>query len=81
MIVHRIADEPETKDFLSPRQREILDLVYVGKSNPEIGAVLGIAHQTVRNHVREVLHKLGAPNRQSAVYTALQKGLLKVERR
>jgi DNA-binding CsgD family transcriptional regulator len=43
---------------LTPRQREVLLLLWQGLSRDEAGARLGIAEQTVRNHVREIFARL-----------------------
>ncbi|RME33473.1 MAG: DNA-binding response regulator, partial [Thermoflexia bacterium] len=57
---------PET---LSAREREVLALLAEGLSNEEIAEELHIAVNTVRNHVRNILEKLGVRNRvQAAVY-------------
>lgn len=54
---------------LSPREREVLSFVAEGLSNAEIAELMGIATNTVRNHVRSILEKLGVRNRvQAAVY-------------
>ena len=47
---------------LSPRQREIAELVMQGKTSREIAEQLGIAVQTVKNHRQTILDRLGAPN-------------------
>jgi DNA-binding CsgD family transcriptional regulator len=51
---------------LTPREREVLTLVCQGKSDPEIGAELKLARNTVRNHVASPYQKLGL-NRRSAL--------------
>ncbi|MGB8020757.1 MAG: response regulator transcription factor [Candidatus Nanopelagicales bacterium] len=63
---------------LSPREREVLQLLAAGGSNSAIAAALGIAENTVRNHVRAILAKLGVANRTDAVATAVRRGLLEI---
>jgi len=63
-------------DLLSPREREVLVLIAEGLSNGEIAAELGIAVNTVRNHVRSILEKLGLRNRVQAAVYAVWAGLL-----
>lgn len=63
-------------DGITERELEVLRLVFIGKSNPEIAHLLGIKVQTVRNHLRYVFNELGAGNRVGAVYAALKRGLL-----
>lgn len=51
---------------LSPRQREVLQLIARGLTNQEIGDVLGISGETVRTHVAAVLVRLKVSNRTEA---------------
>ena len=55
---------------LSPREREVLDLIVEGKSNQEIGGVLGISPNTVKLHVSFVLKSLNVANRTEAAAVA-----------
>jgi DNA-binding NarL/FixJ family response regulator len=48
---------------LTPRERQILDLVAQGRSNVEIARRLGIEVQTVKNRLTEIYAKTGARNR------------------
>lgn len=69
----RAAAPPLPPDLLSPRERAVLALVADGLSNAEIADELGIAPNTVRNHLRSILDKLGLQNRvQVAVYAVRQ---------
>jgi NarL family two-component system response regulator LiaR len=63
-------------DDLTPREREILSLLVDGRTNAEIAAQLGLSLYTVKNHVRNLLGKLGVGSRTEAVSLALQRGLL-----
>jgi transcriptional regulator EpsA len=56
---------------LTTREREILRWVYLGKSNAEVAAILGISPLTVKNHVQKILRKLNVVNRAQAVGRAL----------
>lgn len=53
---------------LSPRQREIMLLICDGRRDKEIAARLGISLFTVREHASVAVKKLGASNRESAVF-------------
>ena len=64
-------DEPGE---LSEREREIVRLVAQGRSGPEIADELGIAHDTVRTHVRNAMAKVGARSRAHLVAKALGEG-------
>ncbi|GGK20967.1 DNA-binding response regulator [Streptomyces camponoticapitis] len=62
---------------LTPRERETLDLLGEGLSTAAISGRLGVALNTVRNHVQRVLVKLGARSQLEAVTIARREGLLK----
>lgn len=61
---------------VSPRQAEILEWLREGKSNEEIGHLLGISALTVKNHLQRLYRQLGVSNRAHAVArsTALAHG-------
>lgn len=61
---------------LTGREIEILRWVYEGKSNMEIGIILGISGLTVKNHVQNILRKLNVQNRTQAVGKGLLLNLL-----
>jgi len=61
-------------DELTPREREVLELVARGLSNLEISARLTISDKTVRNHVSIILSKLGVNGRAQAVAFARDAG-------
>lgn len=58
---------------LTPREAEILSWVVQGKTNPEIGTILGIQLTTVKKHLESTFVKLGVENRTAAVTLALEK--------
>lgn len=59
-------DDTKAIERLTPRQREILDLVVKGLTNDDIAVALGISAATVRNHLTTVLAALDAANRTEA---------------
>jgi len=59
---------------LSDREMEVLSCVVRGMSNKEIATLLGISHQTVKNHVTAILRKFGVEDRTQAVVYALKRG-------
>jgi PAS domain S-box-containing protein len=61
---------------LTPRQREILEELGHGHSTEQIAKKLSISRETVRNHIRHILQRLGARSRLEAVAIAYRDGLL-----
>ncbi len=63
--------EDDALAALSPREREILELIARGDSNKEIARTLAIAETTVKIHVQHILRKLNLSSRvQAAVVVA-----------
>jgi two-component system, NarL family, nitrate/nitrite response regulator NarL len=61
---------------LTGRQREIIALIVAGYPNKEIARCLGIAAQTVKNHVHNILDKLQLPNRYEITRRAHASGMI-----
>lgn len=55
-----------------PRQQEVANWLAAGKTNNEIGQILGISPLTVKNHVQIILRKLNVPNRTAATAAILR---------
>jgi len=73
--------EDPTEHFvpLSAREMEILQFVTRGKSNKEIAQLLGISHQTVKNHMTSILKKLDVRDRTQAAVYALRRGWVRAQ--
>ena len=54
--------------ILTPREKEIFDLLVKNQSTKEIAKTLGISEKTVRNHISNVIQKLGVDSRIQAVF-------------
>jgi DNA-binding CsgD family transcriptional regulator len=66
-------------EFLSERERQIINLMAQGHSNKEIARGLGIAPETVKAHVKHIFDKLNVHNRTRAVALAQSLGIVKTE--
>ena len=64
---------------LSPREREILELLSDGQTQKEIAASLVISPKTVGTHIQHVLAKLGVHSRAQAVAVAYNHGLVRAD--
>jgi two-component system, NarL family, response regulator LiaR len=61
---------------LTRREREVLELIAVGRSNKRIAVELGIAEKTVKTHVGHLLAKLGVADRTQAALLAVRSGVV-----
>ena len=81
-----ISDQPPTPaplgedPALSRRELEVLRLVALGWDTPHIAAELGISRHTVRNHIRNLRHKLNATTKLDAVMKGIRLGILAMGR-
>lgn len=78
-VLARISgDGPERNPVLAaltPREREVLQLLVDGAATAEVARALGVTHKTVRNQVSALLTKLQAPDRGAAVVRARDLGV------
>jgi DNA-binding NarL/FixJ family response regulator len=77
-LVDAIAQAPGEKprEPLTPREREVLELIGRGMSNKRIALELGVSEKTVKTHVGHLLAKLGVHDRTQAAIHAVRTGLL-----
>jgi len=66
------------KPSLTGREIEVLELVADGKTSREIGDLLFISENTVKNHIRNILDKLGLHSRNEAVLYAIRENLIRL---
>ncbi len=70
----RTVEPSDAEGELSDRELEVVHHGAHGRSGPEIADELGIAHDTVRTHVRNAMEKVGARSRAHLVAKALGEG-------
>jgi len=68
--------ERKRRPELSPREREIIELVAKGFTNKEIASALNLSQFTVRNHINSLTSKLQVSDRTEAAFFAIQSGLI-----
>jgi two-component system NarL family response regulator len=61
---------------LSAREVQVLELIVRGLANKQIAYALNIAEHTVKNHVKNILSKLGVQDRTQAATAAIQRGII-----
>jgi len=63
-----------SKGILTKREREVFNLLVLNKATKEIATDLNISEKTVRNHISNVMQKLGVKGRAQAVVELLKLG-------
>lgn len=69
------SDDGVYREDLTPREREILQEVARGRTNRDIAQELGLSEHTVKNHLKNILHKLQLANRVQLTRYAYERGL------
>lgn len=71
-----LAQKPEARTMLTPREQEVLEQVVEGATNKEIAKALFIEENTVKIHLHNILEKLHLQNRIQAAVYAVREGLV-----
>jgi DNA-binding NarL/FixJ family response regulator len=83
MFIERFCGPARCKSFgltsLTPRQRQVLQILVAGHSNKEIGVPLGIKERTVKSHVAKLMRMMGVKNRIALSTHAITHFLVSVE--
>ena len=61
-----------SKSVLTKREKQVFDLLVLNRSTEQIAEKLGISEKTVRNHISNVMQKLGVKGRANAVIELLK---------
>ena len=78
-LIDRLLAQPQSPHapaHVTPREREVLELILLAQSNREIARQLGIEERTVKAHVGRLMRKTGAENRIELSIKALDAGLV-----
>ncbi|MCX7957532.1 MAG: response regulator transcription factor [Deltaproteobacteria bacterium] len=80
-VLQKLKDKSleENSDILTPREREVLNLIADGKSNKEIASMLNISAKTVDVHRSNIMRKLDVHDAISLVKKAAQKGWINIK--
>jgi DNA-binding NarL/FixJ family response regulator len=70
------AQPPSPDSVLTPREREVLQLLAEGKSNKEVASTLEISVMTVETHRANIMHKLGAHSIAELVHYAIRNRII-----
>ncbi len=68
----KLYQKTKTLNVLTAREAEVLRWVVAGKSDAQIGAILGISARTAQKHLQNLYEKLGVENRTAAAMRALK---------
>jgi transcriptional regulator EpsA len=77
--ISKVAEQNIEKFSLTPREKEILSWLQHGKTNWEIGQILGATEKTIKNHMNHIFDKLGVSNRTQAVLKISRMQILEVD--
>lgn len=77
--INRTSGRRNTPATLTPRQREILEMIAKGRNTKQIGLALGISGKTVESHRTQLMKRLGANDVASLVRHALRLGIVALD--
>jgi DNA-binding NarL/FixJ family response regulator len=77
--LRRVSGEKTTSELLTPRQREILQLIAEGKSTKEMARILQISAKTVETHRAQLMERLEIHDIAGLVRYAIRSGLVKLD--
>ena len=66
-------------NILTKREKEVFDFLILSKSTKEIALLLNITEKTVRNHISNVIQKLGVKGRSQAILELIKMGEVSID--
>jgi DNA-binding CsgD family transcriptional regulator len=75
----RPVGNPSDINLLTDRERDILGLICEGRSDAEMSEMLGLSHNTIRNHVASLYRKIGVNRRSAAIIWARERAITSQE--
>jgi DNA-binding NarL/FixJ family response regulator len=70
---------PETRERLTVRERDVLEVLARGFTYEEAAEILGVSFHTIASHVKHIYGKLAVGSRGEAIFEAVQLGILKLQ--
>lgn len=70
-----LAPRTSDLDILSDREREVLGHICEGRSDAQMGTMLGLSQNTIRNHIASLYRKIGVNRRSAAIIWARERGI------
>ena len=74
-----MSDESTHFAKLTPREKEVLQLIAKGMANDEIARMLFVSKHTVKNHITNIYRKMGSRNRTKVALRAIRYGLISID--
>src|SRR5207245_4646532 len=74
-VVPQILNADSSDDPLTPREREVLQLIAEGKTTKEVGAILGVSFNTAESHRNRIMKKLSIHETAGLVRYEIRRGL------
>jgi DNA-binding NarL/FixJ family response regulator len=80
-IIGRIQPQKAPSVLLTPRELEVLEWMATPNTYKQIASQLSVSEETIRSHAKNILEKMKQPNRAQAVLSAMQIGLIHLNKR
>ena len=78
-VIEAPVNKPDSHPLLTSRQLEVLHMLAKGLPNKSIANTFNVTERTIKQHVTDILHALGARNRTHAVIEASRRGLIAID--